>query len=146
MEGKGIESRLKSLRKALKGMKQGEFAKKIGLKQGSYSDIENGKETLTDRNIKLICLTFGVSETWLRMGKGEVFTTQPSPSALEKDEDRLLSMFKQLSAETQKAVLKVVQDLLSAKNSTKGEPPTDTGEPAPDNGQAAGNEKARKGA
>ncbi|MCI1959675.1 MAG: helix-turn-helix domain-containing protein [Clostridia bacterium] len=67
-----MNKRLKLLRKALK-LTQKEFGSKIGLKPSSYSDIENGRLTPTDRNISLICREFNVSESWLRDGVGEMF-------------------------------------------------------------------------
>lgn len=68
--------RLKELRKSL-SIKQGDFADKISTTQGHISDIENGRKTLSDRTIKLICLeTWNgktVNEEWLRTGEGEMF-------------------------------------------------------------------------
>jgi transcriptional regulator with XRE-family HTH domain len=103
--------RLKELRKKL-GIKQGKFAERIGLKQGSYSDVENGKEVLTQRNIKLICLEFGVNEVWLLTGEGLMFTSKPPPQAfarpdgkeLADDERELLETYDRLLPETRKEI------------------------------------------
>lgn len=69
--------RLKDLRKSL-SIKQGDFADKISTTQGHISDIENGRKSLSDRTIKLICLENWngktVNEEWLRTGKGEMFS------------------------------------------------------------------------
>jgi transcriptional regulator with XRE-family HTH domain len=109
---KEADKRLKELRKKL-DIKQGEFAKRIGLKQGSYSDVENGKEVLTQRNIKLICLEFGVSDEWLRNGQGPMFTPPKPPSQaiagpdgreLASDERELLETYDRLIPETRKEV------------------------------------------
>ena len=68
--------RLKTLRKTL-NIKQGDFADKISTTQGHISDIENGRKTLSDRTMKLICLENWdrkmVNEAWLRTGEGEMF-------------------------------------------------------------------------
>ena len=68
--------RLKTLRKTL-NIKQGDFADKISTPQGHISDIENGRKTLSDRTMKLICLENWdgkmVNEAWLRTGEGEMF-------------------------------------------------------------------------
>lgn len=68
--------RLKELRKVL-SIKQGDFADRISTTQGHISDIENGRKTLSERTIKLICLEKwngkSVSEEWLKTGEGEMF-------------------------------------------------------------------------
>ena len=95
-----IRDRLKRVRNEL-GIKQGEFAARIGLKQGSYSDIENGKEILTDRNMKLICLEFGVNMDWLQHGgDGPVLKNQ----GLAPDERELLDLYEKLIPENRKEV------------------------------------------
>jgi transcriptional regulator with XRE-family HTH domain len=100
--------RLKRIRKEL-GIKQGDFAARIGLKQGSYSDIENEKEILTDRNMKLICLEFGVNMDWLRHGgDGPAFKNQE----LAPDERELLDLYEKLVPENRKEVRDYTQEKL----------------------------------
>jgi transcriptional regulator with XRE-family HTH domain len=68
-----INSRIKFLRKRL-NLSQIEFASKMGIKQSSLSDIENGKTVnIDERNIKIICQAHNVNEAWLRDGTGEIF-------------------------------------------------------------------------
>jgi len=97
--------RIRLLRKTL-GLKQGDFACRIGLTQNTMSMIELGKATLTDKNIKLICATFAVDEEWLRNGKGEMFGPT---SPYEKE---LLEVFGKLTAGTQEFILEMAQSLL----------------------------------
>lgn len=66
-----INQRIRILRKEL-GLSQGDFGKRIGLKQGAVSKIEQEGSTVIDQNIRLICTTFGVSERWLREGTGDM--------------------------------------------------------------------------
>ena len=66
-----INQRIRILRKEL-GLSQGDFGKRIGLKQGAVSKIEQEGSTVIDQNIRLICTTFGVSERWLREGAGDM--------------------------------------------------------------------------
>ena len=42
------------------------------LTQGHVSDIENKRKGVSDRVIEIICLKYGVNETWLRTGEGEM--------------------------------------------------------------------------
>jgi transcriptional regulator with XRE-family HTH domain len=88
------------------GLKQGEFAQRIGLTQTAMSMIELNKANLTDKNIKLICATFGVNEGWLRTGNGGMFT------AASPYEQELLTIFNKLTPDTQEFILEMARKLL----------------------------------
>lgn len=64
-----INQRIKELRKSL-GYNQKDFGQKISLKQSAASKMEQDGSTVTDQNIRMICETFNVAETWLRTGEG----------------------------------------------------------------------------
>lgn len=64
-----INERIKHVRKSL-DLNQGEFGKRIKLKQGAISKMEQDGSTVTDQNIRMICETFNVAERWLRTGEG----------------------------------------------------------------------------
>lgn len=66
-----MQSRIKELRKSL-GLNQSEFAEKIGMVPSAISNYEAGTRVPSDAIIKSICREFGVSETWLRTGAGEM--------------------------------------------------------------------------
>ena len=100
-----VLDRIRLVRKTL-GLKQGEFALRIGLTQTALSMIELEKVALTEKNIKLICATFAVDEEWLRTGKGEMFG---SISPYEKE---LLTVFGKLTSDTQEFILEMAQNLL----------------------------------
>jgi len=104
--------RIRLLRKTL-GLKQGDFAYRIGLTQNTMSTIELGKAALTEKNIKLICTTFAVDEQWLRNGTGEMFGPA---SPYEKE---LLAVFGKLTADTQEFILEMAQNLLKRQEKRK---------------------------
>ena len=108
-----MNERLKLLRKALK-LYQVDFAEQIGLSQTSLSMIEMGRNPLTDKNIKLICSTFNVSERWLRDGEGEMFAA-PSPYAKE-----LENILESLAPATQEYLLVVARELLTMQKKLLG--------------------------
>ncbi len=64
--------RVREVRKAL-GLTLEKFGDKIGMKKNSVSQIENGKNNVTDANIKAICREFNVDYIWLTTGDGEMF-------------------------------------------------------------------------
>lgn len=67
-----MEARLKAVRKAT-GLTQQEFADRLGIKRGAVANYEIGRNAPIDAVISLICREFGVNETWLRTGEGEMF-------------------------------------------------------------------------
>jgi transcriptional regulator with XRE-family HTH domain len=109
-----MKERLKDLRKAL-GLNQSEFSKKIGIGQGSYSRIETGETVITEQSTRLVCLIFGVNESWLKTGVGEMFITKDLADTPEEKE--LLGIFRRLSAEMKEFFLDMGRKL--AKTGTK---------------------------
>lgn len=49
------------------------FGERVGCKKNTISQIESGKNSITEQMFKSICREFGVSEEWLRNGTGEMF-------------------------------------------------------------------------
>ena len=109
-----IGNRLKKLRKEL-NLKQGQFAQGIGLKQGSYSEIENEKEILTQKNIEFICLKYGVNINWLKNGDGQMFINQK----LTHEESELLEIYDKLDPEMQKETIDYAKKMLELQEFRK---------------------------
>lgn len=109
-----VNDRIRQLRKVL-GLNQKDFAEKIKLKGNAISMLEQGRCTLTEQNISLICLAFGVGEEWLRTGTGEMFCKERTPGSKE-----LLDTYRELYPENQKLVLTMVKQLLETQRSLLG--------------------------
>jgi len=125
--------RLIEVRDALR-LNQGEFASKLGLSQGAVSDFEHRKKALIERNLKLICLTFGVNENWLRTGKGEMFIKTPaSPyeqpiydkngQPLSPEEGVFMGTYRKLTEPNKEVARTTVDALLKSQ----GKPSNETG-------------------
>lgn len=71
-----LNERIKYLRKELLHVTLEQFGSKVGLGKSAMSRIESGNNTATEQTVKSICREFGVSEEWLRTGKGEPFAAQ----------------------------------------------------------------------
>jgi len=67
-----MKNRLKEVRKAL-NLSQAEFGRKLGVMDSAISRWESGDRNIPDSAIMLMVSKFGVSETWLRTGSGEMF-------------------------------------------------------------------------
>lgn len=113
-----INSRIKTVRKKM-GMNQTEFASRLGIKQSSLSDIENGKTiTIDERNIKIICQQFNVNENWLRSGEGEIFNKLnigleelllSSLDQLDELDKKIISEYIKLNPEQRKAIKEYIK-------------------------------------
>jgi transcriptional regulator with XRE-family HTH domain len=102
------KNRMIEVRKFFK-LTQGQFAKSLGVKDSAISRIESGINALTEQNIKHICLSFNVDETWMRTGTGTMFG-----NAIPGERE-LLEIFRKLSPEMRQANLKISHALLEAQ-------------------------------
>jgi transcriptional regulator with XRE-family HTH domain len=109
-----IRERIIAVRKAL-NLNQRNFAKKLGIKQTTLSNVETGRNGMTDANTRLICVTFSVDENWLRSGIGTMFTSS-FPGSPEETE--LLDVFRELLPPTRRVVLNHIKDLLQVQIDT----------------------------
>jgi transcriptional regulator with XRE-family HTH domain len=137
-----IKNRLKKIRQELR-MNQSQFSQRLGITQSTYSGIESGREPLTERNMKLICLEFRVNMDWLQYGgDGPIFENQE----LSFQEKELLDLYEKLIPENQGEILRYIterlelQELRAAqaqgkKDDGKGETPGIG--PQPKDGQIA---------
>lgn len=67
-----ISNRFKVLRKNL-GVTQAIMAQDLGIDRSHVANIEGAYKNASDSLIKHICVRYGVSESWLKDGKGEMF-------------------------------------------------------------------------
>ena len=100
-----MNERVKEIRLALK-LSQKQFAEKIGLKQTTFSDIENNRCPVTERTIIAICSIFNVNENFLRYGDGEMF------NIIDKEFEEFFSIYKQLSEPLQDFLLQSANNLI----------------------------------
>lgn len=105
-----MKDRLKILRKHL-NLKQGEFAKRLGINQGTFSTYETGAVEVRDSVVKAICSVYNVNERWLRTGEGEIFIDS-------NDLNSFMSTFSQLSKENQE-YLNAIADTMLKKQDTQ---------------------------
>lgn len=67
-----INDRIKSIR-IDSGLSQTAFAERLGTTRGVITNLEFKKTTPNDAFLGLICREFGVSQSWLQTGEGEMF-------------------------------------------------------------------------
>lgn len=83
--------RIKSLRESV-NMSQTEFGEKLILSQDTISLYERCKRYPNPRTIRNIIKTFGVSEMWLKYGKGEKYLDITKNLDITKEDvERLIS-------------------------------------------------------
>ena len=110
-----MKERIVTLRKAL-GLTQQEFGDRIGVKRGTVSNYELGRNIPTETVLQMLCRVYGVRRQWLDSGDGEMFEERSRSDKIKdiseeylRDESdsfrlRLLSVIAGLS-EDQLAVL-----------------------------------------
>ena len=117
-------NRLKELRKAL-DLTLKEFGQSIGISTSAYSDIEKGRNKLTERNKNLICKAFNVNPAWLDTGMGEMFV-EPKNNLLEDlakqynlDDfgKNIILAYAELGENERKAVKKFIRSIIEARPS-----------------------------
>ena len=67
-----LNRRVRKIRKDL-GLNQTEFGRRLGVTTAAISKIESGERGLTEQMLLAICREFGINETWLRTGEGNMF-------------------------------------------------------------------------
>ena len=107
-----INDRIRAVRNRL-DLTQIEFGSKVGISQGHLTSIENGKRTVTEKTLKVICATFDVNEEWLRTGEGEMFVEEDNELIAQLAKKYSLDAFSRRFIETyiklpeeQRAVIK----------------------------------------
>ncbi len=105
-----MNNRLLELRKTLK-LNQVNFGSKINLKGNSISDLEKGKNKISERTIADICREYNVNEKWLREGTGSMFRPKQS------DENMFAEEAAKLLKSTDPYTIKAVAHLLKLINS-----------------------------
>lgn len=81
--------RVKEIRKS-HNLTLEKFGERIGLKKNSLSQIENGKNSLTEQVIKSICREYNVNYLWLTQGIGDMYIQKDTRTALYEKIDQTL--------------------------------------------------------
>ena len=104
-----MNERLKELRKKL-GLKQRQFADRIGVKTGNVGMWEAGTRQVPDSRVRIICNEFHVRRDWLEKGEGEMFEPTPEPISVEEAQAQFVeAVFRQLTDEQRDIVAKAIE-------------------------------------
>jgi len=121
-----IGSRIREARKARK-MTQGQLAKKVGMSQGSLSELETGESAGTT-NLAAIAHALQADAYWLETGKGEMAIRAASQamvaslSWLTPQEMDLLTLFRATDDEGRGSIMDAARSVKS-----RLAPPSDLG-------------------
>ncbi|MDR1419878.1 MAG: helix-turn-helix domain-containing protein [Treponema sp.] len=103
-----INERIKQVRKTFK-LSQAEFARAVFISNGYIAEMETGNRKVNDRIIHLVALTFGISEQWLKTGKGDMRYKTPDEKLR-----RMINLFNELPPKFQDYVVAQIEALLAA--------------------------------
>lgn len=104
-----MNTRIYLIRTNLK-LSQKEFAEKIGLSPSTLCELENGKSTITERTILLICSTYNVNQEWLKTGNGDMFIKEDIKF------NEFFSIYKDISPVLQDFLLDTAKKLLDIQD------------------------------
>lgn len=121
-----MNTRIKELRKTM-GLTLEQFGARLGVSKAAVSLWESGGRNLTDQTIYLVCEKFGVNESWLRDGNGDMFIEPVSVKLddlaeahnLKDDQRALVERFIKLSPEARQAVIQYVCDVADQVKSSQ---------------------------
>lgn len=124
-----ISDRIKEIR-AAKGLTMEQFGARIGLGKSAVNKIEKGINGTTDQTIQSICREFGVSETWLRTGEGQmlddavdsVLDRLAAEYHLDDRKRAILTAFLKLSPADQDAILRYVDGVAAELSAQQPDP------------------------
>lgn len=108
--GELINQRIKQVRETLE-LSQRNFSLILSLSHSYIASIETNVLKVNGRLIKLIVSEFGVNETWLTTGEGEMFARNP-----DEKFTKLVNLFKELPPKYQEVVYQVIEVLLKSKD------------------------------
>ena len=124
-----MNERIKAVRKSA-GLKQSEFAERLGIKPNTVTSYETGLRVPSDAIVTSICREFRVRETWLRTGEGEMFLPVDADEELTEimaeirmsDDELIRAIIKgywRLDEKGKAAVKSLVKDLAAAVDKEK---------------------------
>ena len=113
-----MNERVKQLRKTL-DLTMEKFGDRLGVKKNSISQIESGKNSLTEQMIKSICREFDVDEEWLRNGTGSMFIERTRDEEIAKfigtiqsvDDDSFMKKFISMLAKLDESEWKLLEKM-----------------------------------
>ena len=105
-----VNDRIKQVRKSLK-LSQVEFARAIYISNGYIAELEKNNRRVNNRILHLVSLTFGVNESWLQAGLGEMFLNTSGDKAR-----RMANLFAKLPPQYQDYVTTQTEMLLAITN------------------------------
>lgn len=105
--------RIKQVRKHL-GLSQAKFAENLCLSGGYVSGLESEKRKANDRIIRLIGITYGVNELWLKTGDGQMYDR-----AANARQEQALKIFRELRPVFQEYALQQIDNLLRLQSVEK---------------------------
>ena len=116
--GATLNERVKLLRKTL-DLTMEKFGDRLGVKKNSISQIESGKNSLTEQMIKSICREFDVDEEWLRNGTGSMFIERTRDEEIAKfigtiqsvDDDSFMKKFISMLAKLDESEWKLLEKM-----------------------------------
>lgn len=117
-----LGERVREIRKTL-NLTLEKFGDKLGVKKSAISDIESGRNSLTDQMARSICREYNVNYDYLMYGEGEMFSDLPQTVLDElcmqydcDDDDRsMIYEYLKLDASSRKVLKDYIRNVFGNK-------------------------------
>ena len=113
-----IGNRIKQIRN-MEGKNQRDFAASIKVGQSTLAMFENGQREPREIHIEQICHKYGINDTWLRTGEGEMKIEDckdnryfSNVGKLQRTDDETIMRWVNAIAETDPEVLKQIEGFM----------------------------------
>ena len=115
--------RIRHLRKDVLGLTLDKFSKALGVSRSAISDIESGRNALSNQMVMLMRKVYNANEEWLRNGEGEIFkqlddeerTAEIASYVIDLDPDsdefKVYELLKDLDSENISKILRIAEIL-----------------------------------
>lgn len=104
-----MNKRIAEIRKSL-GMSQQSFAESLSLSRNFVCLVENGSRVFSERTIKYICKEYNVNETWLRTGKGTMYSPITREQEIGSIAASIIKEYDPIKMQLEKIILSLTKD------------------------------------
>lgn len=119
--GRNMPARIKVIRKFL-GMSQRAFGESLGVSRDTISNIEQGRQAISNTLVRLICKTYNISEVWLRTGEGTMINTSDAAITCSAEELNGIKKYRALDEHGKKLVNLILTEEYLRVQKTNFEP------------------------
>lgn len=114
-----MNNRIKLIREN-ENMTQDEFGKRLGVTRQSISRLEKGERNLTNQMMLSICKEYGINESWLKTGEGDMYLATDIAynmgaflTSAPPEHQELINAIMKLSDQTKNELIEMMRNIIN---------------------------------